>query len=112
MTNNRMSKQAWQWRHASIRAAAAIAMALSVTAANAALPPNPNDPDYDWFGTIDLGINVSGVEKTPRGVGTFLATLEPQTRRIIVATCNRYMEQSIILHSRDALQFCRVAVDL
>jgi hypothetical protein len=93
-------------------AAVAFAAAMSAGGAYAAINPDPNDPDYDWHNRFDLGIDVRDVVKTPQGVRSFLATLEPETQRIILTTCDRYMERSIKLHSRDAYQFCRVAVDL
>jgi hypothetical protein len=94
---------------------AAISMALAIAGfaggASAALPDR-GDVDYDWTSRFDLGIDVSDVVKTPAGVAAFLTTLEPETQRIIMTTCDRYMEKSIRLHSRDAWQFCRIAVDL
>jgi hypothetical protein len=112
MANNNRTANKATIRKAARVAAIGFAMALATGGADAAINPDPNDPDYEWHNRFDLGIDVRDVVKTPDGVRSFLATLEPETQRIIMITCDRYMERSIRLHSRDALQFCRVAVDL
>jgi hypothetical protein len=111
MINNQNSNST-SIRGLAAAAAVAFAVVLSTGSGYAAINPDPNDPDYEWHNRFDLGIDVRDVVKTPDGVRSFLATLEPETQRIIMITCDRYMERSIRLHSRDVLQFCRVAVDL
>jgi hypothetical protein len=55
---------------------------------------------------FDLGIDVTGVPKTPAGVRAFLLGLAPNTKDILVTTCQHYMEYPEGVQSHDTKAFC------
>jgi hypothetical protein len=91
---------------------ATLAFATVLWSGTAAAFISRDDPDADWTNRFDLGIDVSDVVKTREGIRAFLATLAPETRRVIMATCEHYMERSSNLRGQDTIPFCSVAVEL
>jgi hypothetical protein len=55
---------------------------------------------------FDLGIDVSGVPKTPAGARAFLLGLAPGTQSILLTTCAHYVQDPTSVESRDTLAFC------
>jgi hypothetical protein len=55
---------------------------------------------------FDLGIDVTGVPKTPAAVRTFLLGVAPSTKDILVTTCAHYMDYPESVQSHDTLDFC------
>ena len=68
------------------------------------------DDDSRWRANVDLGIDVSGVLKTPLGVRTFLSALGAKTERVIINACAHYIETPDIIIGPDTLSFCSIAV--
>ena len=98
-------------------AAAAFAAALTSTAALAAgdtyaqpsliaavaVAPTP---------ALDLGVDVTGVTRTPAAVQGYLATLAPAARDALLQTCDAYSYtlDPKTVEDRETLAFCAIAL--
>jgi hypothetical protein len=89
-------------------AAAATVLSLSASA----LPASAAGVRYpDESGTnFDLGVDVSQVPLTTQGVASYMASLAPETRSIIMTTCQNYVQNPIDARSLNTVDFCKVAV--
>ena len=59
---------------------------------------------------FDLGVNVSGVERTPESVAAYLNGLPPETKRAVMAACDNYMRYPGSAEAVETVAFCRIAV--
>jgi hypothetical protein len=55
---------------------------------------------------FDLGVDVTGVLKTPAAAKAFLLGLAPGSQTIIQTTCAHYVQNPEGVASRDTLDFC------
>jgi hypothetical protein len=55
---------------------------------------------------FDLGIDVTGVPKTPAAARAFLLGLAPGTQNILITTCAHYVKDPSGVESRDTVDFC------
>jgi hypothetical protein len=95
-------------------AALALAIALPATVSLADDFDQDNNSvtvDSQPAGTVfDLGIDVSGIGRSPAAVQSYLGSLAPETRTIIVRSCDNYMAHPASAQAADTLAFCSVAV--
>jgi hypothetical protein len=91
------------------RAALAVFLVLGLLAAMDNGPARAED-DRAWRARIDLGLDVSAVEKTAGGVRAFLAELSPHTQRVVLNACEQYVERPGAIIGPDTLAFCNLAV--
>jgi hypothetical protein len=91
--------------------AAAAALALSLSAGATLADDADNDtPVLAQPSTVfDLGVDVSNVGGTPAAVQRFLSSLEPETQRVIMSTCDHYMEAPVTATEQNTLTFCSLA---
>ena len=97
--------------------AAALALTLSAGASFAVPLDDQEDNTADVFNaepapstTFDLGIDVSGVPQSPGAVKSFLGSLAPDTRGILLSTCQHYMQNPVSARDQDTIAFCSAAV--
>src|SRR5437868_5922575 len=101
MTNNRTASDI-----ASPRAGATIIVALVALGVIATLwlgSTGGKGADSNWRAKVDLGIDVSGVVKTPLAVRTFLSGVGAKTERFIISACAHYIETPDIIIGPDTL---------
>jgi hypothetical protein len=90
-------------------AAVALLLVLGLIAGLGSDPARAED-DRTWRAQIDLGLDVSAVDKTPGGVRAFLAKLNAQTQRVVLVACEQYVESPGAVIGPDTLAFCTLAV--
>ena len=59
---------------------------------------------------FDLGIDVNAVPRNPAAVQNYLATLRPDTRAMIIRTCQNYMTYPGSAQERETVAFCALAL--
>jgi hypothetical protein len=55
---------------------------------------------------LDLGVDLMDVPLTQEGVGTFLASLDPEAQRILINSCAHYLTTPNSAQSNYTIQFC------
>jgi hypothetical protein len=90
------------------KATVAAVVAFSFVAA-AALPATAQeakeDPTY-----FDLGIDVTLLPKDPAGAKKFLASQPPETQRVLLASCDRYVKFPMSAEMPETIQFCKAVL--
>jgi hypothetical protein len=59
---------------------------------------------------FDLGVNVSGVDRTPEAVTAYLNSLPPEAKQSVMAACDNYMAHPGSAQAVETIAFCRIAV--
>ena len=60
--------------------------------------------------TFDLGIDVNAVPRNPAAVQGYLASLRPDTRAMLIRTCQNYMTYPSSAQERETVSFCALAL--
>jgi hypothetical protein len=96
-------------------ALAAVALALLPTLSFAddsdtPQPDNGLNPGIDDSATFDLGIDISGVTRTPAAVHAFIGTLPAASQSAVMGACETFMEHPESIQAPDTYAFCSNAV--
>jgi len=113
--HRRKAKRSMSMRRLFAPAALAAAIAISILPAMAWAEDDLDTVETTDVGVgqpldidtiFDLGIDVTGVPKTPAAAKAFLLGLAPGSQSIIRTTCAHYVQNPEGVASRDTLEFC------
>jgi hypothetical protein len=96
-------------------AAVAIAMAAGVALADETTDADTINGAFTLEGlvpdtTFDLGIDVSGIPRTPAAVHAYLTSLDAASRTTILRACQNYMTYPSSAQEQETVSFCAIAI--
>jgi hypothetical protein len=97
-------------------ALAAASLSFASSPAFAAHDGSPSDPtgagrtSHQGRVAPDLGVNITLAGNTHAEVQKFLASLKPDTRRMVLAGCRHYLMQPLQPRWPETIPFCKLAL--